>query len=111
MGVGMTEQYQIVFMTAANIDEAQTIAEALVNESLAACVNMVESCRSVYRWKGELVRDDEVLMIVKTERGKFADIEKRVTALHSYDVPEIIAINLESIALRYRDFLRDLVGP
>jgi periplasmic divalent cation tolerance protein len=102
--------YQIVFMTAANAEEAERIAEALVADGLAACVNMVDSCRSVYRWKGEIVKDSEVLMIAKTHRDRFADIERRVTELHSYDVPEIIAVDVSSVAAGYRGFLEDLLG-
>ncbi len=107
----MTEtQYQIVFMTAASPEEADKIAEALVEEGLAACVNIVASCKSVYRWQGDIVKDDEVLMVAKTKRSLFAAVEKRVLELHSYDVPEIIAVNLTSIATGYRSFLVELLG-
>lgn len=102
--------YQIVLMTASSKEEAERIAEALVNEGLAACVNVVESCRSFYRWKGNLVRDSEVLMLAKTHRSKFREIEKRVSELHSYDVPEIIALDLISVAAGYRGFLEELLG-
>ena len=102
--------YQIVFMTAANREEADRIAEALVTEGLAACVNIVSDCRSVYRWKGQLVKDGEVLMIAKTHRDTFEAIVKRVTELHSYDVPEIIAADLTALADGYKGFLKDLLG-
>jgi periplasmic divalent cation tolerance protein len=104
--------YEIVFMTAASSDEAEKIAEALVEDGLVACVNILSSCRSVYRWKGQLVRDDEALMIAKTRRENFAAIEKRVMEIHSYDVPEIIGVELTSIAGGYRRFLGELLnGP
>jgi periplasmic divalent cation tolerance protein len=106
----METPYQVVIMTAANKAEAERIAEVLVNDGLAACVNMVESCRSVYRWKGELVRDSEILMLAKTHRSSFEEIEKRVNELHSYDVPEVIAVDLTKIAKGYRGFLEDLLG-
>ncbi|MDH3217553.1 MAG: divalent-cation tolerance protein CutA [Candidatus Krumholzibacteria bacterium] len=102
--------YQIVIMTAANTSEAERIAEALVNDGLAACVNVIESCRSVYRWQGRLVKESEVLMLAKTRRGRFADLERRVIELHSYDVPEIIAVDLTNVAKGYRGFLEDLLG-
>jgi periplasmic divalent cation tolerance protein len=105
-----TTPYQIVLMTAADKTEAERIAKALVSEGLAACVNVVESCKSVYRWKGELVKDSEALMIAKTHGSKFTEIERRVSELHSYDVPEIIGIDLGSIANGYREFLEDLLG-
>lgn len=103
-------RYQVVFMTASNPEEADKIAESLVEEGLAACVNIVASCRSVYKWKGDLVKDDEVLLVAKTKCSHFNAIEKRVLELHSYDVPEIIAMDLTSIAEGYRSFLGDLLG-
>ncbi len=106
----MKRSYQIVFITAPSMQEAETIAETLVNESLAACVNIIEGCRSIYRWQGELQRDDEVLLLAKTERGRFTALEKRVTSMHSYDVPEIIAIDVPSLSDGYRRFLEDALG-
>jgi periplasmic divalent cation tolerance protein len=102
--------YQIVFMTASDVNEAERIAEALVARSLVACVNIVAACRSVYRWKGELVKDNEVLIIAKTKRGNFEAIVAVVTELHSYDVPEIIATDLTSLSDGYAGFLNDVLG-
>lgn len=102
--------YQLVFMTASGMKEAEQIAEALVGGSLAACVNILDGCRSIYRWKGKLVRDDEVLMIVKTRRQNFDAIVETVTKLHSYDVPEIIAADLASLSDGYLGFLKDSLG-
>jgi len=97
--------YIVVLVTAPNTEEAEKIAEALVEERLAACVNVLPGCRSVYRWEGELQRDDEVLMVIKSHRARFADLEIRVTELHSYDVPEVIALDLTDISAGYRTFL------
>ena len=102
----MTEaRYQILFITTATADEAHRIATSLVEEGLAACVNILGACRSIYRWKGEIVDDGETLMIAKIRRENFPAIEERVTALHSYDVPEIIAVDLTNISEPYREFL------
>ena len=98
-------QYQVVIMTAPNPEEAEKIAEALVTEGLAACVNIVEGCRSVYRWKGVTVKDAEVLMLAKTHRNRFKDVEKRVSELHSYDVPEIIALPIVGGSEEYLKWL------
>ena len=106
----MDDSFRLVFMTAANKDEAATIAEALVGERLAACVNIVYGCRSIYRWQGKIVRDDEVLMLAKIKASDFAVVEKKVLELHSYDVPEIIAVDLTAIASGYRSFLEDCLG-
>jgi periplasmic divalent cation tolerance protein len=79
----------------------------LVEERLAACVNIVPGCRSLYRWQGKTVKDDEVLLFVKTARGLFDDLAKRITALHSYDVPEVAAVELVRISDGYEKFLSD----
>lgn len=104
-----SKDYIVVFITAANFGEADKISEALVTERLAACVNIVSTCRSVYRWQGELVKDDEVLMIVKTGRERFAALEQRVTELHSYDVPEIVGLDISELSAAYERFLRDSI--
>ncbi len=107
----MTEtEFQIVFMTAADREQAERIAAVLVEERLAACVNVVGPCRSIYRWKGDVARDDEVMMLAKTGRGNFEALARRVTELHSYEVPEIIAVGLESLSEKYGQFLEDVLG-
>lgn len=103
----MNTDYLVVFVTASGTEEAERIAEALVTESLAACVNVVVGCRSVYRWKGELVRDEEVLLVIKTSRNRFAELERRVTELHSYEVPEVIGIEVGAVSAGYAAFLEE----
>jgi periplasmic divalent cation tolerance protein len=107
----MTGDYVVIFITAPNEAEAEHIAGALVEERLAACVNVLPGCRSIYRWEGELQQDQEVLMIVKSSRSAFAALEKRVVELHSYDVPEVIAVNLADISPGYLTFLEDSISP
>lgn len=102
--------YQIVFITAANAQQAERIAAVLVEERLAACVNVVGACRSLYRWRGEMTRDDEAMMFAKTRRRDFDAIVEKVTELHSYEVPEIIAVDLESLSDGYGQFLEDALG-
>ena len=103
-------EYQIVFMTASSENEAERIALALVENGLVACVNIVDKCRSIYRWKGETVNDTETMMFAKTRRENFDEIVRMVSALHSYDVPEIIAADLTSLSKGYGAFLRDILG-
>ena len=103
-------QFQIVFMTASSSEEAAKIAEALVADKLVACVNMIDACKSVYEWQGKVVRDDEVLMLAKTKAENFAAIEKRVGELHSYDVPEVIAVDLDALSAGYASWLSDVLG-
>ena len=106
----MNSQYQIVLMTALNPDEAERIATALVEERLAACVNIFPSCRSVYRWKGAIVKDQEAMMFAKTKRRDFDAVARKVASLHSYDVPEIIAVDLKSVSESYGRFLEEVLG-
>lgn len=83
-----------VFMTAANTEEAERLAEMLVGERLAACVQILPAVESVYRWQGKIERQREVLLIAKTVSSKFAALETKVRALHSYETPEIVALPL-----------------
>ncbi len=101
------DRYVAVFITVPGVEEGERIAAALVEERLAACVNVLPGCRSVYRWEGRVQRDDEALMMVKTSSEGFAALERRVAELHPYDVPEIIAVDLTAISASYRDFLRE----
>jgi len=85
-------RYAVVLVTAPSVESAQEIARALVGDGLAACVNLVEGVFSVFKWKGKLEEDKEILLIVKTRTGNLPDLIARVKELHSYDVPEVIAL-------------------
>ncbi len=93
-------------MTAATAEEAERIASMLVEARLAACVQILPSIKSVYRWKGELVRENEVLLSAKTTREKFAELDRAVRAIHSYETPEIIALPIAAISDAYLEWLR-----
>lgn len=82
----------VVLMTCADEEESEEIAYALINEKLAACVNIIPKIKSVYRFEGSFCCDSEVLMIAKTSQAKFDLLKKRVVELHSYKLPEIIAL-------------------
>ena len=84
----------VVFVTAGSAEEGERIAAALVEERLAACVNRLSGVRSVYRWEGKVERADEELLVIKSRRALFDRVKKRVAELHSYSVPEIIALPL-----------------
>jgi periplasmic divalent cation tolerance protein len=81
----------LVMTIAPDRDVADTIAMALVDERLAACVNILAPCRSIYRWQGKVEHADEIPMLIKTTRDRFEILRQRLKALHPYDVPEIIA--------------------
>lgn len=82
----------VVFITAPNEDEAVKIARSIVAGKLAGCVNIVKDVRSIYSWQGKIEDDSEVFMIVKTKKELFNPLCERVKGLHSYSVPEIIAL-------------------
>lgn len=93
----------VVLMTASSQEEADRVATALVTEMLAAGVNMVPGVTSVYRWEGHVRRADEWLLIAKSRRDVLDALIKRVQALHSYDVPAIVALPLAGGS---QDYLR-----
>ena len=90
---------------------AREIAETLVEERLAACVNVVPGLRSVYRWKGEIVRDEEVLLLVKTTAHRYAQAEERLRELHPYEVPEVLALEAATGHAAYLDWVGESVEP
>ena len=99
----------VVFMTAANGEEATRLAEMLVGAHLAACVQILPEMESVYRWQGKIERQSEILLLAKTTREKFADLEREVRALHSYDTPEIIAVPVAVGSGPYLQWLKDVL--
>ena len=101
----------VVLVTAANLEEASRIADALVGGRLAACVNILGGIESVYRWEGKVIRDSEVLMIIKTTDDHYAALEAQIKALHSYTTPEVIAIRIERGSEAYLQWLGESVAP
>jgi len=95
----------IVFMTASNGEEAARLADMLVGAHLAACVQILPEMESVYRWQGKIERAPEILLLAKTTKSKFEELEREVRALHSYDTPEIIAVPVVAGSAAYVDWL------
>jgi periplasmic divalent cation tolerance protein len=95
----------VVLVTVSSREEGERIAEALVGESLAACVNVLGPIRSIYHWQGELRRDDEHLLMIKTSRSRYAALEARVLALHGYETPEVIALPVAHGAAAYLEWV------
>jgi periplasmic divalent cation tolerance protein len=101
--------YQIVLVTAASPVEACKIADALLNKKLAACASLVPKVQSRFWWKGKIDSAREALLIVKTKKSHFASVEKCVKSLHSYDVPEIIAVPLSAGSSAYLRWIKNSV--
>lgn len=99
----------VVFMTAASADEARRIANELVARQLAACVQILPEIESVYRWKGAVEREKEILLLAKTTAAEFGDLEKAVRAIHSYNTPEIVAVPMSAVSEPYRAWLTENV--
>ena len=95
----------VVLMTAANREEANQIAEILVGARLAACVQILPEIESVYRWQGEVQREKEILLLAKTTRSRFDELESKVRAMHSYETPEIIAVPVTDASAPYLEWL------
>lgn len=90
---------------------AERIAEALVTQRLAACVNILAPCRSLYRWKSELQRDEEHPMLIKTTRERYAELEAAIRARHPYEVPEIVAVPIELGLTDYLSWVAEETTP
>lgn len=84
----------VVFCTCPDAASAARIAQALVGERLAACVNRIPGVESTYRWKGEIHNDGEVLLLIKSTRERFEALRARIVALHPYELPEVIAVDI-----------------
>jgi periplasmic divalent cation tolerance protein len=90
-----------------NLDVAQEIARDLVAKQLAACVNILPGVHSVYRWQGAVEEADEITLLIKTQRSSYAALELAITALHPYDVPEIIALPITGGLPQYLGWMKD----
>lgn len=103
--------YVVVLVTVGSPEEAIRLADTLVEERLAACVNRLGPVQSTYRWKGRVERDEEQLLIIKTRDDVFERLKKRVEEIHSYTVPEIIALPIVKGNESYLDWLGKQVAP
>ena len=104
-------ELRVALITAPDVEVAAHIAGCLVEERLAACVNLVPGVRSIYRWEGRVQDDPEVMMVVKTRADRAAELSERVQALHPYEVPEVILLPVAGGSSAYLDWVRDQVSP
>lgn len=101
----------VIFITTQTKDEAAVLAKALLNKKLVACVNIVGEVRSLYWWQGKIEDSYEALMVIKTKKSKFKALEKVVKSLHSYSVPEIIALPIIAGEKNYLKWIGESINP
>ncbi len=98
----------VILVTCGSEEEAVRIAQALVEEHLVACANIVSPIRSIYRWEGKIWDEREWLLLLKTQRKRFAEIESKVKSLHSYAVPEIVSLPILEGTPSYLQWLEEM---
>ncbi len=100
----------VVLSTTNSMESASRIAQALVESGEAACVNIVPGLRSIYRWRGKLCDDSEMLLLIKTTEAGFEAARARICALHPYELPEVIALPVVAGDEKYLRWLSDSVS-
>ncbi|KAM5575470.1 protein CutA, chloroplastic [Rosa sericea] len=96
----------VVYVTVPNKEVGKKLAESLVREKLAACVNIVPGIQSIYQWEGEVQTDSEELLIIKTRQSLFEALTEHVKTNHPYDVPEVIALPINAGSLNYLEWIK-----
>jgi periplasmic divalent cation tolerance protein len=105
-----THPILLCYCTCPDETSARQIAEALVAERLAACVNRLPGIASTYRWQGEVTTDSEHLLLIKTTADRFEALRTRLLALHPYDLPELVAVPVEQAHAPYLAWVREATG-
>ena len=100
----------VVLVSCGSEEEAQKIGRALVEERLAACVNILSPVRSIYRWEGKIFDEGEWLLVIKTQAERFRELEPRIRSLHSYSVPEIISLPILEGSSPYLAWLEEMTA-
>lgn len=95
----------VVLTTVPNSQEGELLAERIVDQHLAACVQILPQMASVFFWEGKVQRESEHLLLIKTLEEKYADLEMFIRENHSYDVPEIVAVNADAVSEPYRRWM------
>ena len=103
----MARNFQIALCTAPDLETAQHLARLMVEQQLAACVNLMPNIISVYQWQGEIEQESEVLMLIKTEEKLIHKLDDLLEQEHPYEVPELISCNIEQASGSYLQWLAD----
>ncbi len=103
------ENCKLIYITTSGIEEAREIAGAMIREKRAACANILPQMESVYEWKDEIQHDSEVVLLLKTTEGQVEGITRRVNELHSYDLPCVVALDLNDGSAPFLNWIRSEV--
>ena len=103
--------YIVIFVTAKNKEEAEKISRLLVEERLIACANIVSPVSSFFHWVGNIEKAEECLIVMKSRRDLFAEIAEHVKRLHSYEVPEVLALPIVEGSKAYLDWMSNVLKP
>ena len=106
----MAEALKIILSTHDNLLQAQSLAKLLVEDRAAACVNLIPGMSSVFRWEGDVQVESELLMIIKTTAEKLPEVQALLEEQHSYEVPEIVALDGRVLHKPYMDWVRDCLA-
>ena len=101
---------RIALSTAGSLEEAQRLARALVEQRLAACVNLVPQVQSIYRWQGQVEEASEILLIIKTTADCLESLESTLRLLHSYEIPEFLVLDIDSGSPAYLNWVFETVA-
>jgi periplasmic divalent cation tolerance protein len=104
-------QVLFVYVTAADAAEAERIGEAVVDARLAACANVLDGMRSIFRWEGSVQKGHEAILILKTREDLFDDLKQRIVELHSYELPCVVALPVAAGHEPFLDWVANEAGP
>lgn len=104
------ETHCVVLVTCPDHETGEQVAAAVVEDRLAACANVIDGVTSLFHWDGRIDRDPEVLLVIKTRADRLEPLEEKITAVHPYDVPEIIALPIMGGSRKYLDWIDESLG-